>query len=205
MLVSFEKKLESMKVILGSSSPRRKELLKGIIKKYEVVPSEFDESTLDSKSFPNPVEFVKTQARKKCEEIEGRIKDADMIITADTIVTIDDQILGKPHTHEKAYEMVSMLSGRSHTVVTGVYITFPKLNKTVSFAEETLVFFDKLDDDIIKAYTDTDDPLDKAGAYGIQSGAMSFIYKIEGDYYNVMGFPVHRIAKEVYNILLAHK
>ena len=188
MLVQFQEELNNMKIILGSSSPRRKELLSPIFK-FEIVPSQFDESTINPSMFPNPKEFV------------SRITDADMIITADTIVYFDGQILGKPHTHERAYEMIKMLNGKSHIVETGVYITMPKKNKSVLFSTETHVYFDQLSDAIIRAYAETDDPLDKAGAYGIQSGAISLISKIDGDYANVVGLPVHDLCSAIYKLL----
>jgi len=201
MLVRFEKDLENKRVVLGSQSPRRKELLGGIFKKFEIIPSQFDESTIKPEDYPNPSDFVQVQSRKKCEELYSRVSDADIVITADTIVTIDGLILGKPGTNEKAYEMISMLSGRGHEVMTGVYIAFPKLNKFVSFVERTVVYFAKLPEEAILSYANSKDPLDKAGAYGIQSGAMSLIEKIEGDYFNVVGLPVHRLSVEIYKVL----
>jgi septum formation protein len=201
MLVPFADKLSQMKTVLGSQSPRRRELLSGIIKNFEVIPSQFDESTINQNDYKDPKEFVREQSMHKAEEITSRVKDADIIITADTIVTFDGKILGKPKTHDVAYEMISQLSGREHEVVTGVFVSFPKLGKKISFTETTLVHFDKLPEEVIKAYADSDDPLDKAGAYGIQSGAMSLINKIDGDYFNVVGLPVHRLAKEIYNVL----
>ena len=190
-----------MRIILGSSSPRRRELLQGIFEKFDVIPSNFDESTINSNDFADPKDFVKVQSTKKAEELSDRVKDADIVITADTIVTFDGKILGKPHTHEVAYKMISDLSGRSHEVVTGVHVSFPKLGKEVSFTETTLVIFDDLPEAVIKAYADSNDPLDKAGAYGIQSGAVSLITKIDGDYSNVVGLPVHTLAKEIYKVL----
>ncbi|KAH0788160.1 septum formation protein Maf [Histomonas meleagridis] len=200
MLAPYREQLDKMKIILGSQSPRRKELLSPILN-FEVVPSNFDESTINPSQFPNPSEFVRVQSRKKCEEIATRVTDADMIITADTIVFIDNQILGKPGTHEKAYEMISKLSGRSHSVETGVFILMPKLNKSVSFSVETQVFFDDLPEEVIRAYADSDDPLDKAGGYGIQSGAVSLIKKIDGDYSNVVGLPIHEICVQIAKLL----
>ena len=202
MLAPFAEQLSKMKIVLGSQSPRRRELLSGIIPKFEIIPSQFDESTINANDFPDPKEFVKVQSAKKAEELASRVTDADLVITADTIVTFDGKILGKPHTHEVAYQMISQLSGREHEVVTGVHISFPKLGKKVSFTETTVVVFDKLPESVIKAYADSDDPLDKAGAYGIQSGAMSLISKIDGDYSNVVGLPVHSLAKQIYNVLL---
>ena len=205
MLAPFADQLSKMKIILGSSSPRRRELLSGIIEKFEIIPSQFDESTINANDFEDPKEFVKVQSMKKAEELASRVSDADIVITADTIVTFDGKILGKPHTHEVAYQMISQLSGREHEVVTGVYISFPKLKKYVSFTETTIVVFDSLPEQVIKAYAESKDPLDKAGAYGIQSGAMSLITKIDGDYFNVVGLPVHSLAKHIYTVLCETK
>ena len=200
MLVPFRSQLDSMKIILGSTSPRRRELLSPIFN-FEVVASQFDESTISPADFPNPSEFVRVQARKKCEEIENRVKDADLILTADTIVFVDNTILGKPGTHEKAYEMIKMLNNRDHLVETGVYITMPKKGRHVSFSVKTKVFFDNLPEEVIRAYADSDDPLDKAGAYGYQSGAMSLVSKIDGDYANVVGLPVNAVCVEIAKLL----
>ena len=200
MLVPLRSQLDSMKIVLGSTSPRRRELLEPFFK-FEVVPSQFDESTISPADFPNPSEFVRVQAQKKCEEIERRVTDADLILTADTIVFVDNTILGKPGTHEKAYEMIKMLNNRMHLVETGVYITMPKRNRSVSFSVKTQVFFDNLSEEVIRAYADSDDPLDKAGAYGIQSGAMSLVKKIDGDYANVVGLPVNAVCSEIAKLL----
>ena len=201
MLAPFQSLLGNLKIILGSQSPRRKELLSNILSNFEIIPSSFDESTIKPEDFPNPIDFVKEQSKRKCQELANHIKDADIVITADTIVTFDGHIIGKPHTHEKAFEMIKSLSGREHIVVTGVFVSFPKIEKTISFEEETKVFFYNVPEEVIKAYADSNDPLDKAGAYGIQSGAMSLISKIEGDYFNVVGLPVHKLSLEIYNIL----
>ena len=200
MLAPFREQLDKMKIILGSSSPRRRELL-GKVCNFEVVPSNFDESTISPSMFANPSEFVRVQAQKKCEEIVPRVKDADIILTADTIVFLDNQILGKPGTHEKAYEMIKMLNNRSHLVETGVYITMPKKGKSISFSVKTAVHFDDLPDSVIRSYTDSDDPLDKAGGYGYQSGAMSLIKKIDGDFANVVGLPLNEVCKQIAKLL----
>lgn len=201
MLAPFREQIKNMRVILGSQSPRRRELLANIIPKYEVIPSQFDESTISPDMFPNPSEFVRVQSQKKCEELIPSNQDADLIITADTIVFVDNKILGKPGTHERAYEMIKQLNGRSHTVETGVYLAMPKKNKFKSFSVSTQVYFADLSDEIIRAYADSDDPLDKAGAYGYQAGAMSLVTKIDGDYPNVIGLPIHQLAVEIAKLL----
>jgi septum formation protein len=200
MLATLRSRLDQMKIVLGSQSPRRRELLAPFFA-FEVVPSNFDESTLSPSSFSTPSEFVRLQAQKKCEELAARLPGADMIITADTIVFIDNTILGKPGTHECAYEMIKQLSNRMHTVETGVFITLPKIGKSSSFSVETKVYFDDLSEEVIRSYADSDDPLDKAGAYGIQSGAMSLIRKIEGEYSNVVGLPVNAVCREIARLL----
>jgi septum formation protein len=192
MLGPFRPVLDKMRIVLGSTSPRRRELLSPCFN-FDVVPSGFDESTISPSDFPNPSEFVRVQAQKKCEELASRLTDADMIITADTIVFLDNTILGKPETHERAYEMLTKLNNRPHSVETGVFITLPKKGKSVSFSVKTAVYFGNLSDEVIRAYAASDDPLDKAGAYGIQSGAMSLIEKIEGEYANVVGLPVYAV------------
>jgi septum formation protein len=134
---------------------------------FEVIPSNFDESTITPSAFPTPSEFVRVQSQRKAEELAGRVSDADLVITADTVVVIDGEILGKPGTHERAYEMIKKLNNRSHTVETGVFIALPKLGRSESFSATTTVFFDDLPEAVVRAYADSDDPLDKAGAYGI--------------------------------------
>jgi septum formation protein len=189
-----------MKIVLGSQSPRRRELLSQFFA-FDVIPSDFDESTLSPSSFSTPSEFVRVQAQKKCEELVSRLPNADMIITADTIVFVDNTILGKPGTHERAYEMIRQLNNRAHTVETGVFISLPKRGKSATFSVETKVYFDDLSEEVMRAYADSDDPLDKAGAYGIQSGAMSLVKKIEGDYSNVVGLPVNAVCREIARLL----
>lgn len=200
MLAPFRTQLDQMKIILGSSSPRRKELL-GRVCNFEVIPSNFDETTISPSMFSSPSEFVREQAKKKCEDIATRVQDADLILTADTMVFLDNQVLGKPGTHEKAYEMLKMLNNRSHSVETGVFIFMPKKSRSSSFSVETKVYFDNLPDLVIRAYADSDDPLDKAGAYGYQSGAMSLITKIDGDYANVVGLPLNEVCKHIAQLL----
>lgn len=200
MLAPFREQLDQMKIVLGSSSPRRREIF-GKECKFEVIPSLFDESTINSSMFSDPSEFVRVQAQKKCEEIMTRVKDADIIITADTINYIDNQILGKPGTHEKAYEMLKMLNNRSHLVETGVYIAMPKKGKYSSFSCTTKIYFDDLPESVIRAYAYSDDPLDKSGGYGYSSKGTSLVKKIDGDFGNSVGFPLNEICKHIAQML----
>jgi septum formation protein len=200
MLAPFREQLDQMKIILGSTSPRRKELLSPIFN-FEVVGGTFDESTISPDQFSSPSEFVREQAKRKCEELIEQHQDADIIITADTVVFIDGQVLGKPLTHERAYEMLKLLNNKAHSVETGVFVTMPKRKKSVSFSVETKVYFGDLSDEVIRAYANTPDPLDKAGGYGLQSGAMTLVSKIDGEYANVIGLPVHALCVEMVKLL----
>lgn len=200
MLAPYKEQLDKMKIILGSSSPRRRELL-GTVCNFEVIPSNFDESTINPSMFPNPSEFVRVQAQKKCEEIVSRVKDADIIITADTIVFIDNEILGKPESHDKAYEMIKRLNNRTHFVETGVCITMPKKGKSSTFSVKTTVYFDNLTDSVLRAYAYSDDPMDKSGSYGYSSKATSLVKKIDGDFGNSVGLPVNEVCKQIIKLL----
>lgn len=200
MLAPYREQLDKMRIILGSSSPRRREFLSTVCN-FEVIPSKFDESTINPTMFFSPSEFVRVQAQKKCEEIVSRVKDADIIITADTIVFIDNEILGKPESHEKAYEMLKKLNNRTHSVETGVYITMPKKGKSSSFSVTTTVYFDNLSESVMLAYANSDDPMDKSGGYGYSSLATSLVKKIDGDYGNSVGLPLNEICKQIIKLI----
>ena len=176
-----------MAIILASASPRRRELLKFITEDFTVRVSDVEEITDPSLS---PEETVKELARIKGEAVANAFP-CDTVISSDTVVVLDGKILGKPHSREEAFSMLSSLSGRSHTVYTGVCITCK--DKVICFAEATTVNFAKLSDEEINAYIDSGEPFDKAGAYGIQGKGSIMISSINGDYYNVMGLPVARL------------
>lgn len=190
------------KVILGSASPRRKELLAQIGVEFEIKTSsaeEFYTSTV-------PEEIVKELALQKAENVvselqneTGDLKDM-IVIGADTIVALDHEILGKPKDEEDAFRMISELQGRAHQVFTGTALLIFDENgeKTiVNHAVETKVYVNPMNNDEINRYIDSKEPMDKAGAYGIQGGFAAFIDKIEGDYYNVVGLPVSYLYKEL--------
>lgn len=182
-----------MRIILASGSPRRKELLGKFIPSLEIIPSRADEP-----SFPElgPAETVKKLALIKAREVAGREAGrGDMVIGADTVVTIDNKILGKPRDEAHAGEMLRALSGSVHDVFTGVCII--KDWEECCFAEKTEVYFRRLTDYEIDAYIASGEPMDKAGAYGIQGIASLFVEKINGDYFNVMGFPVCAAGKQL--------
>lgn len=177
-------------MILASQSPRRRELLSLIAEKFSVIPAKGEE--VISESVP-PEDAVKMLALQKATEIYSEYKD-ETIIAADTVVSVGGELLGKPHSEAEAAAMLRRLSGRRHSVFTGVCIIYPD-GATDCFAEETQVEFYPLSDEEISAYVATGEPMDKAGAYGIQGRGALLVKGISGDYYNVMGLPVGRLYR----------
>ncbi|MFP8489030.1 Maf family protein [Gracilimonas sp. Q87] len=186
-----------MQVILASQSPRRKKLLEQIGLKFQVLPSSISEETDQS----DPIQLVEDLAQKKALDVAELHSDS-LVIGSDTIVVHNDQILGKPKIEQDAIEMLKNLSGSTHIVYTGVgFIRTDKNGMIIAqhvFYEQTKVTFSSLDESDILAYVNGGSPMDKAGAYGIQDdmGAL-FVEKIEGDYYNVVGFPLNRFYREL--------
>lgn len=178
-------------LILASKSPRRKELLSIITNDFEIVPA-VGEERADS-SLP-PSGYVCELARHKAEEVAALHPD-DVVIGSDTVVAIEGQILGKPKDADDAKRMLGMLSGAEHSVFTGVCIIGK--GRSVVFAEETQVRFFELTEKETDDYIATGEPFDKAGAYGIQELGALLVSGITGDYYNVMGLPVGRLAREL--------
>ncbi|MEL7834922.1 Maf family protein [Fodinibius sp. Rm-B-1B1-1] len=180
-------------IVLASGSPRRKTLLNKIDLTFTVTPSEVDEHYNPQWS---PAEIVRTLAQRKAEDIAPKYNHG-LIIGADTIVAFNDSILEKPSSSSDAKTMLQKLSGKTHEVLTGVtLIKTDNDNNIISqttFVEKTEVIFGDLDPKLVNAYVATGSPMDKAGAYGIQDphGAL-FVKEIRGDYYNVVGFPLHR-------------
>lgn len=175
-----------MKLILASQSPRRQELLKLFRRPFVVEAADVDEKMDDSQPAFSEVARV---SRRKAEAVAR--EQEDVVIAADTIVVCDGQILGKPKSTEHAVQMLTMLSGRAHQVMTG--LTVLRGNEVVNCTEVTDLWFRKLSRKEIEDYVATGEPMDKAGAYGIQGGAALFVQRLEGDYYNVMGLPVCRL------------
>lgn len=181
-----------MKIILSSNSPRRKELLAGLGVDFEVkVIKGVDESYPNDLQSDKVAEYI---AREKAAAYE--VETDELVITADTVVVVDDDILGKPSDAEDAHRMLSKLSGRTHHVVTGVCMKTSK--EEYSFSVATGVTFKTLSDNEIHYYVDKYKPFDKAGAYGIQEwiGYIG-VTGLDGSYYNVMGFPVQRVYEEL--------
>ena len=177
-----------MSIILASQSPRRKELLGLFQVPFTIRVADIDEAMDPAKA---PCDEVARVSRKKAEAIPRQ--PGQVVIAADTIVVCDGQVLGKPVDEADACRMLAMLSGRAHQVMTGLTILTD--DACVSCTEVTDVYFRPLTDRQIAAYVATGDPMDKAGSYGIQGGAALFVEKLCGDYYNVMGLPVCRLAK----------
>ena len=175
-----------MHLILASASPRRQELLKLFGLPFVVRVADIDE-TMDPQLSPR--DEVARVSRCKAAAI-SRSAD-DIVIAADTIVVCEDRVLGKPKTAEEACKTLHLLSGRDHQVMTGV--TVLKDDQIISFTEITDLHFRELSDKEIARYVASGEPMDKAGAYGIQGGAALFAQRMVGDYYNVMGLPVCRL------------
>ena len=180
-----------MKIILASASPRRKELLTLAGIEYEVVVSQCEEILPDNIT---PDKVVEELARQKAEDVSGRNEDA-MIIAADTVVALGNTILGKPKDEEDAFNMLSSLSGKCHTVYTGVCIKTK--DRTDIFHVATQVEFYELSDKEIKDYIATGEPMDKAGAYGIQGKGFVLVKGIHGDYFNVVGLPLAETVRHL--------
>ena len=187
--------LQKYRVVLASNSPRRQELLKSLDLDFEVMVKDGVEE-----DFPQTLknkEVAEYLAVKKAQAYAGEVKmDNLLLITADTIVVCDGVILGKPADAAEAREMLKMLSGKSHKVITGVALTTPQVQR--SFSVKTKVYFKRLSEADIDYYIQRYQPFDKAGAYGIQEwiGLVGIDY-IEGSYHNVMGLPVQRLYAEL--------
>ncbi|XP_024390229.1 uncharacterized protein [Physcomitrium patens] len=210
MLIQHVPLLSTKRIVLASASPRRAELLRGLGLKIEIFPSTFEED-LDKSLFANPGEYAKETATRKAHDVYQKIQEAgsgkraDLIIAADTVVELGSQVLEKPRDVDDARRMLSSLSGQVHKVYTGVALVTPKSSGSnsgsspllTSFYEGTEVEFAELEEQSILAYIASEEPMDKAGAYGIQGLGGSFVKCIHGCYFNIMGFPIHRFSVEV--------
>lgn len=175
-----------MELILASQSPRRKELLGLFHIPFTVRAADIDETMDPEKA---PYDEVARVSQLKAMAVPR--SDDDVVIAADTIVVCGGKVLGKPHSQEEAKAMLRLLSGRDHQVMTGMTVLRGEIAQTVT--EVTDIHFRPLTDKQIDAYVASGEPMDKAGAYGIQGGAALFAEKLVGDYYNVMGLPVCRL------------
>lgn len=180
------------KIILASKSPRRKELLESIGVDFEIIPSNFEEN-IEGKSFSK--KLIEELAHQKAKEVSERI-DEGLIIGADTVVILGRKILGKPKNKQDAKQMLESLSGRTHKVITGVAVIDKYENKTLINSTITKVTFKKLSTREIETYIETEEPMDKAGSYGIQNAIGSlFVEKVDGCYNNVVGLPLNLLSK----------
>jgi septum formation protein len=189
--------LKQYKIVLCSNSPRRKELLKGLGLNFQTrIIDGIDESY--DKSLPGE-DIAKMISEKKAESYKATMSSDELIITADTIVYVDGEVLGKPQNKIDAARMLKMISGKCHDVITGVCLLTS--NKRISFSVKTKVSFAQITDDEISFYIENYKPYDKAGAYGIQEwiGYIG-VDSIQGSYFNVMGLPVQRLYSELKNI-----
>ncbi len=192
-----------MKIILASASPRRKEILSGLGVEFTVKTADTDESC----SLADPAEYAMELARRKGQaawaavkrELKENVDNTDaVIISADTIVATDTEILGKPKSREDAYRMLKALSGTDHTVVTGVGVTVGGVT-TTSFCA-TLVRVDPIPEREIWRYIDSGDPFDKAGSYGIQGEFSKWVVGISGCYFNVVGLPANTLNRLFFEV-----
>lgn len=186
--------LRKYKILLGSKSPRRRELLSDLRIPFTVITLGAQDESYP-KDLP-ALDVPQYLSAQKAQAFSAILKPDELLITADTLVICEDKILGKPADHKEAFEMLSTLSGKTHKVVTGVAITTTE--KKVTFSVSTDVTFSSLTDDEINYYIDTFAPFDKAGAYGIQEwiGCIA-VERIEGSFYNVMGLPVHQLYRQL--------
>ena len=181
-----------MKVILASKSPRRVEILEKIVKEFEVVQSNFDENTIDFKG-------VKDLSRNKAIEVSKRLNEPSIVIAADTVVFQDGKVLEKPKNEEDAFSMLSSLSGNTHKVYSGICLINTYDDTVVTDCDCTEVRFSELNPRQIRNYINSGEPMDKAGAYGIQGLGGAFVEGIKGCYYNVMGLPLNKLYKALEN------
>ncbi|KKY00509.1 MULTISPECIES: Maf family protein [Paraclostridium] len=179
-----------MNIILASGSPRRREILENANLKFSVISSDIDERIFEDEE---PIQLVLRLAFEKCMSV-AQNNPSDLVIGADTIVVLDNEILGKPKNEEEAFDMLSKLSNREHQVITGMSIVnLEKEKKIVDYAISN-VKFKKLTDQDIKDYINTKECLDKAGSYGIQGYGALLVEEIKGDYFNIVGLPISKLS-----------
>ncbi len=192
--------MNKVQLILASKSPRRREILENLGLEFLVLESEADESSISPEGLEIKT-YVQELALLKAADCVKRVlsKNDVLVISADTVVSIDGKILGKPKNEEDAYSMLKSLSGKMHTVYTGFCVMRGSDAKCVCDACATNVTFKELSDDEISAYIKTKEPMDKAGAYGIQGLGALLVSEISGDYLNVVGLPASRLSEVLKN------
>ena len=189
--------MEKSKIILASGSPRRKELLLQIGIVPEIIVSHVEEKITSD----IPAEVVMSLAEQKAVDVAKEMPEGTVILGSDTVVAADGKILGKPKSHEEAYEMIRSLAGRSHQVYTGVCLVKKgpegEADTVVSFYDETDVNVSPMTEKEIREYADSEEPMDKAGSYAVQGFFARYIDGLKGSYANVMGLPVHLVYQEL--------
>lgn len=179
-----------MEIILASKSPRRRELLSLLGLDFRVVTEDIDETVEETLPI---IDEIKRLSQNKAKAVSGKVSPDDLIIAADTVVTLDGRVFGKPKDRAEAERMLKTLSGKTHEVITGV--TVLSGGRFETSAEVTKVTFRDLSDNEILAYIDTGDPFDKAGGYALQGVSCVFVSRISGDHFNVYGLPVSMLAR----------
>ena len=191
-----------MRLILASTSPRRAQILRDAGLAFSIISSAVDETPIPSEA---PGELVLRLANAKAELVAARSVGPAIVVAADTVVVLEGQILGKPRSTDDARHMLEKLSGRTHSVVTGVsLIRLPDVEQR-AFVETTLVHFDRLSANEITRYLATDEPHDKAGGYAIQGRAARWIPRVEGCYFNVVGLPLALVADMLESAIPTHE
>lgn len=187
-----------MKLILASASPRRKELLAKTGLSFDIIPAKGEETITKT----IPAEVVMELSLQKAKEIADMQTEVCIVIGADTIVAKGDTIMGKPKDEADAFRMLDMISDDCHQVYTGVtIIRTGEQAETLTFAEKTDVYLYPISEKDIRAYIESGDPMDKAGAYGIQGDFAVHVKGIQGDYYNVVGLPIGRVYQELQRMI----
>ncbi|MGL5650768.1 MAG: Maf family protein [Paraclostridium sp.] len=179
-----------MNIILASGSPRRKEILENANLKFSIITSDIDERIFENEE---PIQLVLRLAFEKCMSVAQK-NPSDLVIGADTIVVLDNEILGKPKNEEEAFNTLSKLSNREHQVITGMSIVNLENEKKIVDYAISNVKFKKLTDQDIKDYISTKECLDKAGSYGIQGYGALLVEEIKGDYFNIVGLPISKLS-----------
>lgn len=180
-----------LKIVLASASERRQELLNRLVENFTIIVSEFDESLVEFQG--DLSEYVENIALGKAKDVVDKVKQDAIIIAADTIVTLENDILGKPKDKDDAFRMLKMLSGRVHKVYSGLVLINTSNGRVIKTSLATEVKFSSLTDEEIIKYINSGEPLDKAGAYGIQGKGGIFVEEIRGCYYNVVGLPLNKL------------
>lgn len=186
--------MKNYKFILASASPRRKELLSIYIKDFKIMPADIYETVPNNIALEDAPLYI---AKEKAAAVFNKLNEDEIIITADTIVLLDNKIYGKPKDKLDAYNMIKTLSGKTHQVITGVCCYSKDKQINIEFSDVTNVSFIDISDEIIEIYLKNAEYIDKAGAYAVQGLASMFVEKIEGCYDNVVGLPMGMLARNL--------